>query len=196
MPHARVIFVVHSMRGRLRCRLSWLRGRTEDATAVADALAAMPGMGSVEVRPYTGSVLCQYDPSALDERRILDAITRHTGVSLVNRPGERCLEVEREIERAVREARREGADLARSVAAAFRGISTDVLRATEGRLDLGTLMALGFVTGGALEVVATRKLPMPPWFQLGWWAFRAFTTLEQKAIQHVAETTPERPSLA
>ncbi len=66
----------------------------------------------------------------------------------------------------------------------FKGVNVDVLRATEGRADLGTVAALGFMVAGAVDVVVTRKLPFPPWFNLAWWAFSTFATVEGAAISH------------
>jgi hypothetical protein len=61
------------------------------------------------------------------------------------------------------------------VADGFRDLNRSVLLATEGRLDLGALAGLGFLSLGAAEIAATRALPAPPWFNLAWWAFRTFT---------------------
>jgi hypothetical protein len=171
----RIIYVAHSSAGRLRLRLSWLRDVPEEAPPLADRLAALNGMIEAAVRPRTGSVLCQYDPERLDETRIVAAVQRHTQVTVIVHPGEESPPPEPE-------SASSGAptsSLARAVAQSFTAMNQQVLAATDGRLDLGILTSLGFMTAGAAEVVVTRQLPAPPWFNLAWWAVRTFTTFER-----------------
>jgi Heavy metal associated domain 2 len=156
-----------------------LRQQPELATPLADALERLAGLERVEVRPYTGSVLCTYDPGLLSEEALLAEVKRHTGVELVGHPGELTPEEEEELLRAIRS----GSNLAVEASRFFKGLNVDVLRATEGRLDMPTLAAMTFMTAGAVEVIVTRNLPLPPWFNLGWWAFRMFTSMEKKAIK-------------
>jgi hypothetical protein len=66
---------------------------------------------------------------------------------------------------------------------AFRGLDEELLRITEGGMDLGVLVTLGFVVAGAFEVMVTQKIPAPPWFNLAWWGFRTFMTVEAPAIR-------------
>jgi hypothetical protein len=170
MTSPRCIRIVHALDGRIRFRLPWLRAAADDATTIADHLSGLNGMAEVQVRPYTGSVLCRYDPSALDRDAILQALKSRTGVVHVLLPGDaapptRDAPAQTSVAQAVR----------RSVGALDR----DLQRATNGRLDLGTAAALGFFTLGAAEIAFTRKLPIPPWFNLAWWAVRTFTMFER-----------------
>ena len=171
----RIINVAHSSAGRLRLRLSWLRDVPEEAPLLADRLASLNGMIEAAVRPRTGSVLCQYDPERLDEARIVAAVQRHTQVSVIVRPGEESPPPEPESASSGAPA----SSLARAVAQSFTAMNQQVLAATDGRLDVGILTSLGFITAGAAEVVVTRQLPAPPWFNLAWWAVRTFTTFER-----------------
>jgi len=175
----RIIYLAHSSQGRTRVRLPWLRQEPELAGDVADALEKLSGMALVEVKPYTGSVLCTYDPGELHEETLLGELLRITGVERVVRPGEVAPEEEEELQRILQG----GNSLAVEASRFFKGVNLDVLRATGGHMDLPTLAAIGFMAAGAAEVLVTKKLPMPPWFNLGWWAFRTFTTMEEKAIK-------------
>jgi hypothetical protein len=167
----RIIQMVHSVPGRTRLRLGWLRETPDEAEALADHLAGLDPSIEVRVRPWTGSVLCTYDPERLDADAIAAAVRRHTGVAIVLRPGETHPETQAPYRReendgSVRKLTRE----------AFRALDHDIVRATGGRLDLGSLTGIGFLAVGAAEILAARALPAPPWFNLAWWAYRTFTT--------------------
>ncbi|QAT84586.1 hypothetical protein EJ065_3017 [Corallococcus coralloides] len=177
----RVIYVIHTSPGRTRLRLPWLRRDAKQATSLADELLRVEGVHEVQVRPYTGSVLCIHDPRDLDVERLLEEVRRHTGVDVAVRPGEAPLE-----EAALLRSLAEGSGVARAASLFFKGVNVDVLRATEGHMDLGALATLGFAAAGAVEVAMTGKLAAPPWFSLGWWAFRTFVTTEKAAIQNTA----------
>ena len=176
---SRVIYLVHTSPGRTRLRLPWLRRASEEAQPLAESLQLVEGVEEVEVRPFTGSVLCRHDPYELSADGLLEEVMRLTGVDVVVRPGEEPPEEEAELLRALSE----GSGVARAATQFVKGVNVDVLRATEGRMDLGSLATLGFMVAGAVDVVVRGKLPFPQWFNLGWWAFRTFTTTEKLAIE-------------
>lgn len=173
-----VVELVHALPGRLRLRLWWLRDHPGRARPLCEHLTALPGMDTVEVRRFTGSVLCTFDPARLDPGRILRAVAEHTG-ALVHLPGQASPAEEQALARA---AYAEGAHLARAATSLLKGLDAEVLHFTEGRADAGSLAAITFIAAGAIEVAVTGELPVPPWFQLAWWAFRTFTTLEKRTI--------------
>lgn len=163
----RILRRVHASPGRLRLRLPWLRKAEDEAAALADVLSQLVGVERVEVRPRTGSVLCLYDEERLAADAIAEAVCAQTGA----------------IELAPGEApplprRRRASALGRVLARSAAGINEDILDASGGSLDLGTLAALGFLALGAGEVAVTRTLPIPQWSSLAWWAFRTFTEFE------------------
>ena len=57
--------VVHAMPGRVRLRISKVRGNPAFAQKAQDKLGRVPGIKRVEVKPLTGSVLIFYDAAAL-----------------------------------------------------------------------------------------------------------------------------------
>lgn len=176
----RAIYLVHECTGRIRLRIPVLRDDdTEKAEPLADALAALQGMEEVRIRTFTGSVLCQFDPWKLQTDAIFSTIRSQLGEMPTIRSGEHP---EYENEALVRHAVERGSGVARSLAGAVKGMNLEVLRATGGTLDLGTLAAAGFLVTGMVEIVRNKKLTMPPWFNLGWWAFRTFSTVEKTAI--------------
>jgi hypothetical protein len=168
----RVIQLVHELPGRVRLRLPWLRQHPDEARDLAEALARLDASMEVELRPWTGSLLCRYDPERLDGDRIVAAVRRETAVTSVRRPGEHAPELDAGMRRAagVRASR-----FSSAMRESFRGINRSVMRQTEGHLDLGALAALGFLALGAAEIASMRRLPAPPWFNLAWWSFRTLT---------------------
>jgi hypothetical protein len=171
MEGAERVKLVHSLPGRTRFRCPWLRGRREEAALVADSLAGLEGMVQVSVRPSTGGVLCHYDPERLPLESLQAAIVEQAGVERPLRPDEPTGEKGAGVPGR--------SSLARAIVQAARDINTDLLRETDGRIDLGTLSAAGFFAAGAFEVATSGKLPIPPWFNLAWWALRTFTEFER-----------------
>ncbi|MCI0571209.1 MAG: hypothetical protein L0Y66_10690 [Myxococcaceae bacterium] len=189
----RTVALVHTTPGRTRLRLRWLRRSPEQAAALADHLSALPGMEEVVVRTFTGSVLCTHDPAQLLPERLLEEARRFSGEGVVVLgPGEAEPPDEEELLRAAAH----GSNVARAFARFFKAVNLDVVRTFEGRVDLGTLASLFLLGAGTAEVVATRRLPMPPWFNLGWWAFRTFIVADKASIDsvHVLAGQPPEPT--
>ncbi len=182
------------MPGRVRLRLKWLSEDEAGASALAEALGRMEGIARVTVRPFTGSVLVEFDPEQVDAEHVLQAVTTLTGIVHHVHGEEPDPD---EIAGYARIAATEGALLARTVVRAFRGLNVDLLQATGGRMDLGFAITLGFFTMGVAQLIRQRRVPAPPWFNLGWWAFRTFTEVEKKAINsphsHILQPPPTEP---
>ncbi len=186
----RLMYVVHQSYGRLRMRLGRLRDDPSEAEAIADGLNALSGVELVEVRPFTGSVLCLYDPSSIGAARIVEELRGLSHATHVVGPGEeRPAEVEREL---VRASLLSGSQVARAATRAVEELDLEVLRATGGSVNLGTLTSLAFLALGATEIITSGKLPLPPWFNLGWWSFRTFTISERKVIGSVERDFDQR----
>jgi hypothetical protein len=168
--------LVHELPGRIRLRASWFREEPEEARRVANELAAREGVIEVRVRPRTGSILCRCDPERVDAAGLLETLRSLTGVEMVLGPTDPP-PIRIEAQRAG------GSSVGRATAKAFREVDEDLLRYTEGRLDLGTLTTLGFLVAGGLEMAVTRTIPIPPWFNLAWWGFRTFMSVEARAIR-------------
>ncbi|HWV36870.1 MAG TPA: hypothetical protein VN033_00140 [Vulgatibacter sp.] len=185
----RVMYVVFRTWGRMRMRMGCLRYEREAATALAAALAALPGMDTVEIRPFTGSILTIHDPLELPASRIVEVAKERMGVTHVVFPGEeRPAKVERAM---VQEAIRSGSRVARAATRFVEEVDLDVLRASNGSVNLGTLAALGFVGLGAIDFFGSGKLKLPPWHELWWRAYRTFTSTEDRVIEKARESFDE-----
>jgi hypothetical protein len=170
------IEIAHRLPGRLRVRLPFLRRRREKLEQAAERLTDVGGVLEVRGHPFTGSLLVHFDPVRTDEETILAALREGTGVHLLVGPGE-----PRPAPRVV--PGEPASAVGRATVEAFRALDEDVLRLTGNGMDLGVLATLGFLAAGALEVAVTRRLPVPPWFNLAWMGFRTFMTLEAAAVR-------------
>ena len=165
---ARWLMIAHHLPTRTRFRIRGLRKDPSGCEQVADRIAAVPGVREVKVRPYTGSVLIEHEPTV--------AIS-----SLVDVARDTLA-----IDRILAEGEQPPLDpnvpafstLARKVTIAVRELDRDIRRGSDGTVDLGMLATLGLIGAGAAEVAITGRLPVPPWFNLAWWGFRTFMTTE------------------
>jgi hypothetical protein len=175
----RFIQIIHSVPGRLRLRLPWLRRESEETTRLADRLVAVPGMLEVEVRARTGSVLCRYDPARLDVDRIVQAMKEATGAATVLEAGQQPPRAHPHTVGSTRAA------VARELTSLFRDLNDACLRVSDGTVDLPTVAAFGFAAAGAAQIVVRQQIPPPPWFNLGWWGFRLIAMFEgDDAMEH------------
>jgi Heavy metal associated domain 2 len=181
MPTTRYVQLVHALPGRARFRVSWLRRDREEARRIAEQVASLPGIREVRVKPGTGSVLCTWDPARLDVAPVEEAVRGATAVERVLAPNEKP-PIPSRAEFAVATSRVAGV-----TAALFKELDEEVLLATDGRLDLGTVTALGFFGAGALEVAVKGTIPAPPWFNLAWWGLSTFLDFEKDAIRGARE---------
>jgi hypothetical protein len=173
----RFIQVVHALPGRARFRLPWLhdRRKTDEPARLGEELARLPGMREAEIRPFTGTVLCHYDPQRLDHAALVAELRRLTGVETTLGPSDRP-PVEEPLRRAG------PGEVAREVARLFKDLDEGVLAATDGKMDLGTVATFGFFAAGALNVTVRRKAGAPPWFILAWWGLRTFMLSEADPV--------------
>jgi hypothetical protein len=163
--------VAHHLPERTRLRCPVLRRNAAACTELADALAAVPGVREVKVRPYTGSALILHD-AGVAVAALTEAASRALGGARVLAPGEAP---------PLSTAVPAFSSIRQKMAEIAREIDRDIRRGTEGSVDLGTLATLGMVGAGAAGVVATGELQAPPWFNLAWWAYRTFMTTQNNA---------------
>lgn len=168
----RWLAIAHHLPGRTRLRTPVLRKDPAACERLADTVAAIPGVREVKIRPYTGSVLIEYD-NTLSIESLVSAVRHTLAIDHVLAAGEYPpLDVDVP----------PFSSIARKLVIAVREIDRDIRRGSAGSLDLGVIATLGFLGAGAAEVVTSGKLPIPPWFNLAWWGFRTFMTTEQPEI--------------
>ncbi|WP_437985907.1 HMA2 domain-containing protein [Sorangium sp. So ce117] len=168
------VLVVHALERRVRLRAPALAGHRRVCERIAEQLAADSACEVVSIRPMTGSVIVERSEGGLDPERLrarlaglVDGAREDDGHPLgAPRP----------------EGHPGPTRVARAVAHAFAGINADVREAMDYRADLGTILPVVFAAAGLAEVGATRRLPVPAWFNLLWWSLRWFMTFNPGAI--------------
>lgn len=180
----RLVYRAHQSPGRLRFRLTWLHDRPEEATALAERLADVPGVARVRVRAFTGSVLLLFDPDVTDAAQVTAALLAATGVPHVNVAGE---ETREEIRSIIQDSTEAGSELSQVAVRVFERLHVDFLRLTGGRVSLGAALAMTMWGGAALRIAADGRLELPAWHELLWLGFRSFFVLEQRAIEQVVD---------
>lgn len=170
MPVAKII---HELPWRVRLRAPDLMGHRSACERIATRLLADSVADRVRVQPSTGSVLFEAEEHSLDAKVLcsrLEELVREErsddGRPLVNHelhPGP--------------------TRVARAVAHSFFQINDSVRSALDDRADLASLLPVFFATGGITEVLKSKKLPGPPWFNLLWWSVRSFMTFNTEAIE-------------
>ena len=173
----RWLAIAHHLPDRTRLRTPVLRKDPAACERLADVLAAIPGVREVNIRPYTGSVLVDHDDK-LAIGTLVATAREALAIDRVLAAGERP-PLDPEVPPF--------SSIARKVVVAVREVDRDLRRSSDGTVDLGMLATLGFLSAGAAEVIASKELPLPPWFNLAWWGFRTFMTTEQPEIEAEAD---------
>jgi hypothetical protein len=165
--------VAHALPGRTRLRIDGPRLEEDEATRLAEALAALPGMAQVEMNRRTGGVLCVHAPE-LSANELLDRARKAIGVSEPPPSGQPEGPLDAPCEPV--------SEIAVEIAQVFKGLNRKLCLASDGQLDLGVLTTLTFLGVGVAQIVSSQQIPVPPWFNLAWWGFRTFMTLEGAAV--------------
>lgn len=183
MPVAKII---HELPWRVRLRAPDLVGHASVCERIAARLAAESSADRVRVQPSTGSVLFEATEHSLDAKALCAKLERlvleeHDDdgrpiVSHEHHPGP--------------------TRVARAVAHSFFRINEGVRHALDDRADLASLLPVFFAAGGVTEVLKSKKLPAPPWFNLLWWSVRSFMTFNVEAVEEERRNGNEKAANA
>jgi len=182
---AQAIQVVHFLPGRVRVKLSGLKGNTALAREVQHTLVAIDGIQHVEVSPITGSVLVLYDPGMAESFTLeslkaeavssLTVLTEALGLSLEDIDMD---ELQRWLH-ATRNGTYPGTPgaLGSGVGTLFSSVNAGVDQTTSGLGDLRTLIPLTLCFLGFRSLLLTEQLAFPSWYDYLWFAFGTYVAL-------------------
>ncbi|HEX8203583.1 MAG TPA: hypothetical protein VF590_24115 [Isosphaeraceae bacterium] len=164
--------ILHALPGRVRLRVAGLKRDPALAREIEGRLSADPAIRRVEASLVTGSVLILFDPAAGPPgefvRRLVPAhVAAEWEVPTLPTPA----------------AAAHGVPPARGIAEFFRQLNHRVAARTGG-LDLPVLLPLALLALGVRGLLGTdrKKLPVPTWYDLLWFAFGTFLMLNRTVL--------------
>lgn len=170
MPVAKI---VHELPWRVRLRAPDLVGHAAACERIATRLSTEAEADRISVQPSTGSVLIEAKEHSLDAKTLCKQLEElvlqerdENGKHLV------C-----------HESHEGPTRVARAVAHSFFRINDHIRDRLDDRADLASLLPVFFAIGGAAEVLGSKRLPAPPWFNLLWWSVRSFMTFNVEAVE-------------
>jgi hypothetical protein len=168
----RSVEILHAIPGRVRLRVAGLKRDPALAREIEGRFSADPAIQHVEASPVTGSVLIRFDPAAgppveFVRRFVPDHIAAEWEVSTLPTP-----------------AAAGDVTPARGIADFFRELNRRVGVRTGG-LDLTVLLPLALFALGVRGLLGSerKKLAVPTWYDLLWFAFGTFLMLNRSAIE-------------
>jgi hypothetical protein len=182
---AQAIQVVHFLPGRVRVKLSGLKGNTALAREVQHTLVAIDGIQHVEVSPITCSVLVLYDPGMAESFTLksLNAEVVDSLTALADALGLSLEDIDMdELQRwlhATRNGTHPGTpgDLGSGFGTLFSSINAGVAQTTSGLGDLRLFIPLTLCFLGFRSLLLTEQLTFPSWYDYLWFAFGTYVAL-------------------
>jgi len=176
------IEILHAIPGRLRLRVGDLKRDPESAREIQERIADHPGVRQVEANPATGSVVIHFDPAAGPPGAFLRQIfPEHVTAEWEAAPAQALDGFSRGFAPAGR------------IAGLFRQVDRRV-EATTGGLDLKVLLPVVlFIFGMRALLAPKKKLALPTWYDLLWFAFGTYVALNRAAVEEGADRSG-RPS--
>ncbi len=163
--------VVHAIPGRIRVKIPQVKDDTELARAIPEWLVGVPGIERVETSALTGSVLVLYDRDRLSPEALggmLPALL--PGVDL------RGIDVAQALSGPPSPP--SAPTVAEAVSGFFGTVNAGVAQVTPG-LDLNIIFPLALFAFGIRSLLVSEELIPVPWYNLLWFAFGAYFTLNR-----------------
>ena len=174
------IQIVHFLPGRVRVKLSKLKGNASLAGEVERTLTALQGIRHVETSTMTGSVLVLYEPrlpASLDLEAVgsLMEIAHTLGLSFEDVDMD---ELQHWLHTVAHGTRAETPTaLGNNITAFFNNMNAGVTQITSGWGELRMLVPLTLAFLGLRSLLLTDNLPFPTWYDYLWFAFGTFVVL-------------------
>ncbi len=176
----RAIQIVHFLPGRVRVKLSRLKGNASLAGEVERTLTALQGIRHVETSTTTGSVLVLYEPYLLTS---FDLEAVGSLMDLANTLGLSFEAVDMDalqhwLHSVANGTRAESPSaFGNNITAFFDNVNTGVTQITGGWGELRTLVPLMLAFLGLRSLLFTENLLFPTWYDYLWFAFGTYVVL-------------------
>jgi hypothetical protein len=181
--------LAHYIPGRIRIRISKVKGNASLAEDIRQNFSAIAGIHKVEANPLTGSVLVEYDPQMVGSIGSLIAMVNTFGVL----PGGLDPDNIEQLVDDLMNGTHKGASqetplsLGSGIAGFFGVLNDEVARLTGGTADLRALVPITLFGFGLRDLLFSDKITSPAWYNYFWFAFSTFNTLhrnEQRRGSH------------
>jgi hypothetical protein len=160
--------VVHAIPGRVRLKVDGVKGNPDLAAALEERLLGVRGVQRVEVNARTGSVLLVYESAAQEEfGQVLEPLFPGLDLDAYRRGA---------VGSATNGDRPPAPPLGRRISGMFGALNAGVGRVTGG-IDLKLLLPLTLFFLGVRSLLVTDKLRFPMWYDLIWFSFGTFLSL-------------------
>lgn len=148
-----VIETVHYLPGRIRLMIPSLKGNAEAAKILKNQLIRLDQVASVQTSPISGSVIIQFDSSAITPEILFGATARILGLDKLIETANKPL-------------------LWQEMKSAGKAVDYAILNNSGGFLDLKTLVTLVLLGTLTYKAVTQPHRPaIPGTITLGWWVF-------------------------
>jgi Heavy metal associated domain 2 len=172
------IKVVHAMPGRVRIKISRLKGKVVAAREIQDRLSEVRGVQRVEANSVTGSVLVLYDPEQMDP---LDSLISIGSTFAPLFPGLNMSELQALLTSFSDENNGNGPVVDR-ISTLLEGLNHEVGKSIGG-LNLRLLLPLILFFFGVRGLLFADKVTFPAWYDLLWFAFGSFFMLNPRGFE-------------
>jgi hypothetical protein len=135
---------------------------------VRSALVGIPSIRSIDHKPFTGSLLIEYEPGMVEPDQILSRIVTAGGLAGV-------------VDEAT--LRREAPSTAETLVTGAHRLNDIVRQVTGGRSDLRMMIPATFATAGVFSLL-TRPVS-PSWDSFLYWSYVFFVDLNRHAVEKV-----------
>jgi hypothetical protein len=163
--------IVQAIPGRIRLKVFQLKYDTELARAIPTWLNCLHGVQRAEASEITGTVLVVYDPEQLRPQDLAEMLPALF-------PGIAPKAIDLAQASSGPEAPPTATAVAEAISSFFGTLNAGVAQVTPG-LDLSILFPLVLFGFGIRSLLVSEELVPVPWYNLLWFAFGAFFTLNR-----------------
>jgi hypothetical protein len=180
------VAVIHAIPGRMRLRISSLKGNDDLARPLRERLSSIPGVAHVEVNPVTGSVLVVHHGQEPNAPELVHSLAQ--GLSPIV-----GMDTQRLQAYLTHDARQRGSRpfLHReSVHGFFSELNASVRSATGG-VELNLLVPALLLLLGIRRLLVDGGLHSPRWYDFMWFGFATYLMLNNPAVTKELEPVVE-----
>jgi hypothetical protein len=174
------IRIVHVLPGRVRLKVSPVKGDPALAQQVKTKLRGVSGVQEVRANPLTGSILLRVDLAKLPEAEALAPLADALSELF---PEIEALELDSRIITGAGEAAAgPGGTLTEGLAGPISALNTRIGNLTGG-IDLRLLLPLTLLYLGLRRLVTDKESPAPAWYDYLWFGFSTFIMLNRRLVE-------------